>query len=79
MQAFMLYSYVYDIVLFSYNLDSMQNVFDVLETFNQINELTVDMDETKMMAIKAIQLRHYPTFYTWGSQYTWRKASNIII
>ena len=48
-----------DDVLFSYNLDDMQHLLDVLNTFDQINELTMNVDKTKMMAM---QPRYYPTF-----------------
>ena len=45
--------------LFSYNLDDIQHLLDVLNTFDQINELTMNVDKTKMMAM---QPRYYPTF-----------------
>ena len=53
--------YVGDVVflLFSYNLDDMQHLLDVLDTFCQISGLIiVTMDTTKMMAIKATQPAH---------------------
>ena len=43
-----------DDVLFSYTLDDMQRILDLLETFCQISELIVNVGKTKMMAIKAI-------------------------
>ena len=39
--------YAYDVILFSYTLDNMQHVLDVLDTFCQISELTVNVDEKK--------------------------------
>ena len=45
--------------LFSYNLADIQHLLDVLNTFDQINELTINVDKTKMLAIKP---RYYPTF-----------------
>ena len=48
-----------DIVFLSYNLDDMQYLLDVLDTFCQISGLRMNVDETKMMAI---QPRH-PHFY----------------
>ena len=40
----------------------MQHLFDVYDTFYQINGLIVDVDKMKMMAIKAVKPRHYPIF-----------------
>ena len=45
-------------VLFSYTLDDMKHVLDVLETFCQISRLTVNVEKTKMMRMKGIQPRH---------------------
>ena len=55
MDGFFIILYVDDVVLFSYSLDYMLYFINVLETFNQINGLTVNMDDTKLMAIKAIK------------------------
>ena len=49
-----------DDVLFSYNSDDMQH--DVLDIFFQINRVIINVDKTKMMTIKTIQPRDYPTF-----------------
>ena len=40
----------------------MQHSLDVLDTFCQISVRTVRLEKTKMMAIKAIQPRHYLSF-----------------
>ena len=54
--------YAEDVALFSYNLDDMQHLLAVVDTFHQISGLTISVDQTKMMAMEAIQSRHYPTF-----------------
>ena len=40
----------------------MQHLLDVVDTFRQISGLNISVDQTKMMAMEAIQSRHYPTF-----------------
>ena len=39
--------YADDVVLFSYNLNDMQNLLDALDTFYQITGLTVNVDNKK--------------------------------
>ena len=51
---FILYSYIHYVVLSSYNVDDMQHLLHVLDLFDKINELIVNIDKTKIMAIKAI-------------------------
>ena len=45
-----------------FNVDDMQHLLDVADTFCKISGLTINVDQTKMMAIKTMQQRHYPTF-----------------
>ena len=53
-----------DVLLFSFNLDDMPHILDVLDTFCQINGLTINVDQMKNDGniIKATHLRHYPTY-----------------
>ena len=57
------------VVLLSHKLDDVQHLFNVLDTFCDIRWLIVNIDKTKMMGIKAIQPRHYPTFTNKDNQY----------
>ena len=54
--------YAEDNALFSNNLDDMQHLLDGVDTFCQISGQIINVDQTKMMAMKAIQPSPYPTF-----------------
>ena len=47
--------YVDDVVLFSYDIDSMQHLLGVLEEFCHSSGLVVNVEKTKMMAVQTNQ------------------------
>ena len=58
-----LYSCFDDVVVFfSYTLDNMQHLLDVLDTLCQISGLTINVEKRKIMGINEIQPRDYPIF-----------------
>ena len=52
--------YADDVVLFSYDVDSMQHLLGVLEEFCHSSGLAVNVEKTKMMVVQTIQPHHYP-------------------
>ena len=61
-ELFFILLYVDDVVYFSYTLH------DILDTFFQISGLTISVNKTKIIEIKAIQPREYPTITYKGEQ-----------
>jgi hypothetical protein len=60
-QFILLLLYADDVVLFSYEIESMQRLLGVLETFCECSGLTVNVEKTKMMVVRTIQPQQYPT------------------
>ena len=52
--------YADDVVLFSYDVDSMQHLLGVLDDFFHSSGLVVNVEKTKMMVVQTIQPHHYP-------------------
>ena len=52
--------YADDVVLFSYDVDSMQHLLGVLEEFCHSSGLAVNVEITKMMVVQTVQTHHYP-------------------
>ena len=55
--------YAEDVALFSYNLDDMQHLLDVLDTFCQISGLTINVDKNKNDGNKGNITKTLPHFY----------------
>ena len=63
MQNFILFLlYANDVVLFSYDVDSMQHLLGVLEEFCHSSGLAVNVEKTKRMAMQTIQPHHWLTY-----------------
>ena len=60
-QVILLLLYADDVVLFSYDIESMQRLLGVLETFCESSGLTVNVEKTKMMVVRTKQPQQYPT------------------
>ena len=60
--------YADDVVLFSYDVDSMQRLLGVLEEFCYSSALTMNVEKIKMMTLQTIQPHHYPKpFFSTGT------------
>ena len=60
-QVILLLLYADDVLLFSYDIESMQRVLGVLETFCESSGLTIKVEKTKLMVVRTKQPHQYPT------------------
>ena len=71
--------YVDDLVLFSYDVDNMQNLLGVFEEFCHSSGLAINVEKTKMMVVQTIQPHHYPISHIAMNIYNLFKALNSLV
>ena len=60
LQLILLFLYVDNVVIFSYDVDGVERLLGVLETFCQSIGLIVNMDKTNFVVMRTVQPHQYP-------------------